>query len=204
MLSRAALSCAARSASFIRPSAALASRAFCTAPAKVSTTLDAVPYTKQSMGDHARFDPSQWLTNETDPSVRSELTRIRQAESETIAALSKDVPDIDWDHWESQIDAPGLVAKLKKAYSEVPILNMDEERERMQKEIREKFEPLLMKVEAHAIEAGENEKLYKKRLEEVRHLHDNLEEIPLEDFLAKYPAVKKSLEDDILKNKWFV
>lgn len=172
----------------------------------MSTKLDPVPYTNVTLADHKRFDASAWLQDEAeaDPAIRSELLRIRQAEDETIGALTKEVPEIDWEHWEETIDAPGLVAKLRKAYDEVPVPDMEEERQRLHKEIHDAFEPLLAKIKQHALDAEAQEKVYRKRLEEVSYLHDNINDIPLDEFLAKYPAVKKKLEDDIIENKWFV
>lgn len=156
------------------------------------------------MDEYERFDPSKWLTDETAPQVRAELARIRQAEDEAIDAVTGEVPDIDWAMWKETIVYPGLVDELKAAYESVPVPDFETERERMHAEVNAAFEPLLAKLAKHAKEAEESSKMYKSRLEEISHLEKNLAEMPIDDFLEKYPAVRKTIEEDVKNNKWFV
>lgn len=172
--------------------------------ADVSTALTAPPKKDVSVDEYERFDPSKWLSSESAPQVRAELARIRQAEDETIDAVTGEVPDIDWAMWQKTIAYPGLVDELKAAYESVPVPNFEAERERMHAEVNAAFEPLLAKLKKHATDAEANSKLYTKRLEEISHLESNVAEMPIDDFLEKYPAVRKSIEDDVKNNKWFV
>jgi hypothetical protein len=163
-------------------------------PSHVPTTPDG----------HERFDPSKWLTDETDPQVHAELARIRAAEDDAIAAVTQEVPEIDWEAWRKEIAYPGLVDELKAAHDAVPVPNVEEERARLQQAVHDAFSPLLAKLEKHAEDAEANSKVYQARLEEITHLHDNVASMPIDEFLAKYPAVKKSIEDDVANNRWFV
>lgn len=201
MLSRAALRCVHRSTFSGRLPACVASRGL---SSDTSTTLTAPAHVSVSPDAYERFDPSKWLTDETDPHVRAELARIRQAEDDAIAFVTKDIPDIDWAAWKEEIQYPGLVDEMKAAHDAIPVPDFEAERERLLAEVNEVFEPFLAKLKKHALDAEESSKAYKERLEEITYLHDNITELPIDEFLAKYPAVKKTLEDDIVNNKWFV
>jgi ATP synthase D chain, mitochondrial (ATP5H) len=200
MLSRSVLRFA-RSRAHAARNAPSVSRAL-SADASASLT---VPEKKSvSVEDYQRFDPSNWLAGEGAPQVRAELARIRQAEDDAIAAVTEDVPEIDWDVWRKEISYPGLVDELKAAHDSVKVPSVEEERLRLQAEVTAAFEPLLAKLKQHAIDAENNSTKYKRRLEEITYLHDNVASMPIDEFLEKYPAVKKSIEDDIKNNKWFV
>lgn len=202
LLTRSVLRAAQRAAPVSRSAPPLA-RALAT---NVSTSLVAPEKAAKevSVGEYERFDPSKWLSAESAPQVRAELARIRQAEDEAIDAVTGEVPDIDWGMWKKSIAYPGLVDELKAAYESVPVPNFDKERERMQAEVNAAFEPLLAKLAKHAKDAEASSKEFKIRLEEISHLEKNLADMPIDDFLEKYPAVRKSIEDDVKNNKWFV
>lgn len=151
-----------------------------------------------------RFDPSKYLAEETAPSVKAELQRIRAAEDEAIANVTAEIPEVDWESWRKDIGYAGLVDELKAAHDAVPVPDVESERQRLQKAVFDAFNPLLAKLKEQALEAEANSKVYADRLEEIKHLHDNVADMPIDEFLAKYPAVRKSIEDDIQENRWFV
>lgn len=200
MLSRSALLLARNSARAARNGPSFSR----TVSADASTALTTPEQKKVAVNDYERFDPSKWLSGEGAPQVRAELARIRQAEDEAIEAVTHEVPDIDWGSWQKEIAYPGLVDDLKAAHDSVPMPNFESERQRLQAEVNATFEPLLAKLKQHALDAEANAKAYKQRLEEISTLHDGVATMPIDEFLEKYPAVKKSIEDDVKSNKWFV
>lgn len=150
------------------------------------------------------FDPNQWFPQFSDSAVRSELSKIRDIESELMQALEvKEIP-IDWDHWNTQIKYPGLVDELKSLYENTPVPDVTETRKAIDEQIDSVFQPIIDGFSKMAKEAEEETARLEKRCEEVTYLRDNLTELTVDEFLDKYPAVKKSIEDDIANNRWFV
>jgi hypothetical protein len=168
------------------------------------TSLAAVQLTKATPDEFQRLDPADYFTENTDPSVRAELGRLRAIEDEVIASVSQDVPTIDWDEWRKEIRYPGLVDELKRIHDSIQVPDVEKERENLVASMREAFEPILENFKKLALEAEESSRHLEKRLEEVNYLHDNIADIPLDEFLEKYPKVKEQIEDDVKNNRWFV
>lgn len=199
MLSRAALRAGQR---FVQGARFAPSSRFLSAD--TTPTLAPVAHQPKTPEAYERFDASKYLSEESAPAVQAELQRIRAAEDDAIATITEEIPEIDWEAWRKDIGYPGLVDELKAAHDAVPVPNVDAERERLQKTVYDTFNPLLAKLKKHAQDAEANSKVYADRLEEITYLHDNVGEMPVDEFLAKYPAVRKSIEDDIEHNRWFV
>jgi hypothetical protein len=201
MLSRVALCAVANCTPFsVRGFSAIATRP----GAETSATLEPAKHTPTSPTEYVRFNPSDYFTNTEDKKLRADLQRIKALEDEAIAAVTQDTPDVDWDAWRAQIRYPGLVDELKVAYDAIPVPNVEAERERLTKAVEDKFNPLLQKIKMLALDSEASSKHLEKRLEEVTYLHDNIENLTVDEFLEKYPAVKASIEDDIKNDRWFV
>jgi ATP synthase D chain, mitochondrial (ATP5H) len=168
------------------------------------TANDPVKHIPTSPADYVRFKPSEYFGDSTDKNVRAELQRIKVLEEEAIAAVTQEVPDIDWDYWRSQIRYPGLVDELKAAHDALPVPDVEKERERLMKAVEDVFNPLLAKIKQLALEAEESGKDLEKRLDEVNYLRDGMMDITIDEFLEKYPAVKKSIAKDVEMNRWLV
>ncbi|PXF48543.1 ATP synthase subunit d, mitochondrial [Gracilariopsis chorda] len=150
------------------------------------------------------FDPSQWFPQFSDTAVRSELSKIRDIESELMQALDvKEVP-IDWEQWNIQIKYPGLVDELKSLYEATPVPDIAETKKAIDDEIEAVFQPIIEEFSKMAKEAEAETAELEKRCEEITYLRDNIANLTVDEFLDKYPAVKKSIEDDIANNRWFV
>lgn len=154
--------------------------------------------------DQSIDSPTELLKDFDDPGIRSELNQIHEAENELLQAVSVKADPIDWSHWNDQIKYPGLVDDMKEAFDAYPVPDMEEEKKKMIEKIDVVFKPIIDSFSS-AIEASEAEtKVLEERVEELKFLRDNLDELPLEEYLKRYPGIKKSLEEQIANNKWFL
>jgi ATP synthase D chain, mitochondrial (ATP5H) len=211
MLSRAYLHaglCRSLATSLCRAPAALAtsSRGVATQKGDINTptSLEVVPHAAVAPEDYVRLNPADYFSDFEDSSVLAELGRLRAIEDEAIAVITQEVAPIDWDEWKKEIRYPGLVDELKAVHDAVPMPDVEKERERLVAVVRSAFEPVLATLKKLALDAEESSAHMQKRLEEVNYLHDNVAEIPIDEFLEKYPKVKEQIEDDIKNSRWFV
>lgn len=151
-----------------------------------------------------QFDPSKWFPEVKDLSIRAELNKIREHESEILSLLDQQSDPIDWDKWAQEISYPGLIDEMKKAYDAIPIPNFEEQAKESEAQIEQTFEPIIKKFEQIAKEKEEEIANLEKRIDETTFLRDNIENLTIDEFLEKYPTVKESIEKDIRENKWFV
>ncbi|CAN8066469.1 unnamed protein product [Agarophyton chilense] len=157
-----------------------------------------------SENEMEQFDPTKLFQEFSDSSVRSELSKIRDVEAELLQAISvKDAP-IEWEQWKKEINYPGLVDELKSAYEAVPAPDVEDARKKADEQVTATFKPIIEELSALAQEAEAEAEELEKQCEEIAFLKDNFSEMPIDDFLEKFPTVKKSLEDDISNNKWFL
>lgn len=150
------------------------------------------------------FEPSKWFPDITDATFRSQLTKIREIENDVLESVNQKEEFIDWAQWKKEIYYPGLVDDLKTLYDATPIPNVEEETKAMDKKIDEIFEPIVQELTVLAKESESQIADLEKRIEDLSFLRDNLAEIPIDEFLEKYPAIQKSIEEDVINNKWFV
>ncbi len=140
----------------------------------------------------------------SDQTVKSDLARIRAAEDEAVASVSGSVPEIDWGAWKEEIAYPGIVDEMKAVHDSIPVPDFSAERDRLQALVREEFEPMLAAIEQAAADSEANSKQYEGRLVEMTALDKGLKDITMEEYLEKYPEVKKSIADDMAAHKWLV
>lgn len=148
--------------------------------------------------------PEQFLSDLDDASVRSELGKLRQTESELMSQIEASPVSIDWDHWKDTIRYPGLVDEVKQIFDEIKTPDLEEEKKEADAHIESVFNPIIEHYDQLVKEAEEETQRIKKELEETEFIRDNIETLSAEEFLKKHPSMKKSIEDDIANNKWFV
>lgn len=139
-----------------------------------------------------------------EPAIRSELNKLREVENDIKSALDSRTTPIDWDSWRKEIAYPDFVDEVKEIYDSVPPLDVEEHKEKARKKVDEVFDPIISQYEALSKEAEAETIELEKKMDEVTFLRDNIQNLSVEEFLEKYPAVRKSLEDDIKNNRWFV
>lgn len=176
------------------------------APAlRTSATLSAKKSDAPSdLASLKRFEPSEWFPEFTNPAIRGELNKLRDLEAELIATVDVKVAPIDWDAWEKQIRHPTLLKELKEIYATMPLPDVEAETAAMHAKIEETFKPIMSNLAEMAKKTEKEVEELEKRLGEVTFLEDNLKEMPIDEFLDRYPSVKKSIANDIENNKWFV
>lgn len=157
-----------------------------------------------SIAEHKHFEPSEWFTDVEDSSVRNELNKIREVENDMLSSFATREAEIDWSHWKSEITYPGLVDELKAMHDSSPVPSIEEEAKKAYKEIENAFVPVLKEFETLSKDVEAETAKLEARLKEVTFLKENLENLTVDEFLEKYPSVKKSIEDDIANNRWFV
>lgn len=148
--------------------------------------------------------PDQLAKEFDDSKIRSELAKLRQTEAELMAQLDKPSVSIDWDKFSENIKFPGLIDELKQIYESTEPPNVDEEKAKAAAQIESVFNPIIEQYDTLAKEAEEDTLKLEKEMEEINFMRDNIKDMPIDEFLKKYPSVKKSVEDDIANNKWFV
>lgn len=139
-----------------------------------------------------------------DPSVRAELNKLREIESDLKNTLDAETAPIDWEHWAKQITYPHLVDEIKEIYESTPDPDIEHHMEIAKKKVNEIFDPMIAEYEALAKESESGTAELEKKLEEVTFLKNNFRNLSVEEFLEKYPAFRKSIEEDIKNNRWFV
>lgn len=183
-----------------------ATRAFRSAPVAakdLELQLDTTAAPK-SIEDLKRFEPNKWFPEFKDPSIRNELNKIREMESDLITTVTTEVTPVDWEYWRSEIKHPGLVDDLKAIYDASPIPDVEAERARLQKSIEAAFNPILAELNQLSKDSEAETMALEKRAEEITYLRDNIKDLTVDEFLAKYPTVKASIEDDIANNRWYL
>lgn len=193
--------------------APLARRIACARP--VATAFQSRPFTSSppsngesstsgnSLSEFKRVNASELFSEYIDPSARAELGKIRDLEDEILTTASMEVSDIDWTSWKKEINHPTIVDDLKVMHDATPLADGEAEKVRLQKVVEETFKPMLAELEQLTTAAESEAAEYEKKAAEISYLHDNVANMPVDDFLEKYPTVKKAIEKDIQEGKWF-
>lgn len=164
----------------------------------------AAPPTTGSIDDVTPFDPTQFFTDVDDAQVRSQLNKLRELEIEITSKLSSKMDAMDWSHWDSVIKYPGLVKELKNVHESMPLPDVKAVQEEFVKKAEDTFNPIIEEFEKLAVESEAEVKELEERAAEVAYMADNLKEMTVEEFLDKYPELRKGIEDDVKNNRWFV
>lgn len=154
--------------------------------------------------DIKRFQPQEWFASFEDPIVRAELNKIREVENDLLQTVSAKTVPIDWSYWAEEIKYPGIVDELKEMHESTPVPDIESEQAKAEEQIESIFNPIIEEFSKLASEAEAETKELEKRAEEVAYLRENIKELSVDEFLEKYPTVKKSIEDDLANNRWFV
>lgn len=149
------------------------------------------------------LDPSTWTQNFDMDAARVELQKIRDIENDLKASMDIKTTPIDWEHWQSEISYPGLVDELKAALETVPVPNVEEEFAKISKEIDSTFDPIIAQCDSLANEAASETAELEARISEIKYMSDNIEEMPIDEFLERNPGFKKAIEEDIENHRWF-
>lgn len=166
-------------------------------------TIDKSPK-EVALEDLPRLDPAKLFTEVDDTSIRTQLAKLREIENDLASQVALKQEPMDWAHWQSNIQFPGLVDELKKIHESIPVPNIEEEKRRIAKETEETFNPIIEEFAKLAKEAEEEMMTLEKRADDVTYLRDNIRELTVDEFLDKYPTVKASIEEDIANNRWLV
>jgi len=196
----------ARRIACARPVAtAIQSRPFTSSPPSnaESASTTTTNNNSNSVSEFKRVNAAELFSEYIDPSARAELSKIRELEDEILSTASMEVPDIDWATWKAEINHPTLVDDLKVMHDATPLADGAAETARLTKVVEETFKPMLAELEQLAAEAETEAAVYEKKAAEISYLHDNVATLPIDEFLEKYPTVKKAIEKDIEEGKWF-
>lgn len=136
--------------------------------------------------------------------IRTELNKLRELETDLMSTLDEKTVPIDWDHWKNEISYPNLVEEVKQIYDDIPPVDIDQHLELAKKKVDEVFDPIIAEYEQVAKESEASAAALEKEIEKATFMRDNIKDLSVEEFLEKYPSFKKSVEDDILNNRWFV
>lgn len=148
--------------------------------------------------------PAQLMEQFDSSEVRTELSKLRDAESDLMTQLKATDVTIDWEQWKRDIKYPGLVDELKKEYESGEQHNLEEDQKLMTKELNALFDPIISQYEKMALDAEEDTAHIEKQLEQVEYMRDNIDNMPLDEFFKRYPKIKQSIEKDVVDNKWFI
>lgn len=169
-----------------------------------STKLSGEVQKVTSVNELKRPGINELFSDVDDSSIKSELARIRVMEDEAIASLTDDVPEIDWDEWRKKIRYPGLVDEMKASYDATTIPDMEDERKRLTEAVHNAFEPILQSLKDLAADAEKSGAQVEEELANVRYMRENFKDLTVDEFLERYPSIKKTIESDIANNRWFV
>ncbi|KAI0565568.1 ATP synthase D chain (ATP5H) [Gracilaria domingensis] len=184
-------------------SSALLARAVLRARAPIAHNFRRSLAAAASDAEIQQLDPSKFFQEFSDSSVRTALSKMRDIEAELLQAIDvKDTP-IEWDQWKAEISYPGLVDELKAAYDASPVPDVEDARRKADEEIQATFKPIIDEFTALAKESEAETAELEKECEELTFLKDNFADMTVDEFLDRYPTVKKSIEEDIANNKWF-
>ena len=150
------------------------------------------------------LDPNSVFSEFDAASIRSEVNKLREIENEIYQTVSTPVAAVDWKQWESDIKYPEFVAELKELHDSTPEPDVAEETAKIQKEIEDVFDPIIAKFEKLAEESAQETAELEAEVAKFTDLRENITELPMDEFLDRFPTVKKSIEDDITNNRWFV
>lgn len=156
------------------------------------------------MSEVQRLDPSTWFSDFDAASVRAELNQLREVENEIFQIINTKVVPVDWEYWAQEIKHPGIVSELKELHDNTPIPNIAEATAKSQQEIEDVFNPIIEEFQKITEAAREETAQLEEETRQYTFLRDNIGELPIDEFLAKYPSVTKSIEEDISNNKWFI
>lgn len=146
----------------------------------------------------------RFLSDFDDVSVRAELSKLRQAETELMGQVESSAVTIDWDHWKKAIRYPGLVDEVKQIFDEIKTPDLEQEKKEAEAHIESVFNPIIEHYDQLVTEAEEETQKLEKDLGEAEFIRDNIQDLSSEEFLKRNPSLKKSIEDDVANNKWFV
>lgn len=173
--------------------------------APISAPLRRICTTTNSNAISANVDDHEAILQDFDePAIRTELNKLREVETDLKNTLDAKSAPVDWEHWRKEIAYPGLVDEVKEIFDAMPPIDIEEQKEKAEKQVNDVFDPIIAHYETLSKEAEAEVAELEKKLDEVTFLRDNISNLSVQEFLEKYPAVKKALEDDIKNNRWFV
>lgn len=150
------------------------------------------------------LEPEKYFSEFDDSSLRLEMKKLRDSENEAIKAYNVKVVPVDWDHWRSEITYPGLVDELKEIYDSAPMPDYEEEQVKARNHVIKVFDPIIEHYEKVAEQSKIDAIEIDKQLKECAEVRDNIKTLSVEDFLKKFPSIKKSVQDDVANNRWYV
>lgn len=147
--------------------------------------------------------PEQLIESYDDAEVRTELSKLRDAESDLMSQIKTSDVTIDWDSWKKDIKYPNLIDDMKKEYEAASTPSIEDDKTAMLKQVDSLFDPIIEQYDTMAKDAEEETLKLEEQLKEIQFVKDNIKDLSLEEFFKRYPTVLKSIEDDISQNKWF-
>lgn len=147
--------------------------------------------------------PMEIMGDTLEPAAKAELVKIREIEDELMATASQEAEPIDWNAWKKTMRHPTIVDELKQMFEATPPPDVEAERARMEKAVDDTFNPMIAELE-HLVKEHEKDAIeYEKQAKDVMYLSENIDTIPIDEFLSYYPETRKAIEKDIQAGKWF-
>lgn len=156
------------------------------------------------MDDYPRLNPAEFFKEIDDNAVRAQLSKLREVENDIASQMRIEEEPLDWAHWQSSVQFPGLVDELKKIRESIKMPDIEEEMRVHEKKLEDTFGQIIVEFERMAEDAEEEMVALEKRAANITYLRDNVRDLTVDEFLEKYPTVKASIEDDIANNRWLV